>query len=387
MRTAPRYAVVALLVLGASLVAADTVRTARTTDLFCFWTGARLVLEGRNPYHEATWKGETSGVSSDRQGVPRLPPCPGRYGYPLTTAVALAPIGALPFEAAAVVWLALAVGGGLVGTLLIWRAAGGPSTSPAAFTTLVFVSQPFVFTLYTAQFGGVLLGLLGAVLALEHTRPRLAGAALALLALKPHIVVLAVAVPLAWARRGQHAALVGALACGALLLAASVAARPAWPLAWASELATGRAEMMSGAPTTWSLAERLVGTRWAALALLVPLAVAFAFLVRRRLATFDLVATSLLWSLLLTPYAGGHDQVLLAPAWARILATGLSGRPALVIAAVAVASLLPWVLYAYALAGAPDDTASAVVIVATALAHLAALGPSQRSTINPPLYP
>ena len=113
------------------------------------------------------------------------------------------------------------------GTVLIWRAFATGAGGTGLFSTLVFASQPFAFTLITAQFGGLLLGLVGIALALEATRPRLAGAVFALVALKPHVVALALAaVPIRWLLRGPRAAVVGAVVVGVALLVVSLRAAP-----------------------------------------------------------------------------------------------------------------------------------------------------------------
>jgi hypothetical protein len=136
--------------------------------------------------------------------------------------------------------------------------------------------------------------------------------------------------------------------------------------------------MTLGVPTVWSLASVLTGdARFGMVAVAVPAAFYAAALRGRRIPTVDLVAMALVGSLLLSPYAGGHDQLLLAPAWGTILAVALdtSGwvRAALSSAAVLCASLLPWLLYADALTNRPDDTFSALVVIVTACAHAAAL--------------
>jgi alpha-1,2-mannosyltransferase len=383
-------AVPALLSLAAAVASIEVVREPRLTDFFCFWTAARLVVSGEDPYDESVWSAATSGTIVDRSGRERTPPCPGRSGYPLTTSVVLAPFGALPLAPAAVLWQALLIGGALCGTMLVWRAFGNGPGGAALFSTLVLASQPFAFTLITAQFGGLLLGLIGITLALEVSRPRLAGAVFALLALKPHVVALALAaLPLRWLWRGPRAAVVGATLVAAALLAASLALRPSWPLSWLGELGGHRLGMTEGVPTVWSLASIATGDARIGVAVVAALAAIYALALRRRpLATVDVAAIALVGTLLVSPYAGGHDQMLLAPAWATALAAAFRladwRRVALVGATLVCASVMPWLLYIDALLNRPNDAASGLVVIATALVHAASL--ATRPSRDPAAY-
>jgi hypothetical protein len=372
-------AVPALVTIAAAFASIDVVRDARTTDFFCFWTAARLLISGEDPYDASVWTAATAGTVIDRSGHERAAPCPGRSGYPLTTSVALAPLGALPLAAAATLWQVLLIGGALWGTVLIWRALAGAPSGAGLFIALVFASQPFVFTLITAQFGGLLLGLMGLAVALEAARPRAAGAFFAALALKPHVVALAlIAVPLRWLWRGPRAAAASAILVAVALLGLSLFLRPSWVTSWVGELGGQRLGMTLGVPTVWSLASVATGDARLGGVVIAALAAVYALALRgRRLATVDVAAVALVGSLLVSPYAGGHDQLLLAPAWGAVLADASRlarwRRVALLGAVVLCASVLPWLLYTDALLNRSDDTASALVIIATALVYAAAI--------------
>ena len=351
MRRLSVLAVPALLALAAAFASIDVVREPRLTDFFCFWTAARLVISGEDPYDPNVWSEATAGTFVDRSGRERSAPCPGRSGYPLTTSVALAPFGALPLAPAAALWQALLIGGALCGTVLIWRAFSAGPGGTGLFATVVFASQPFAFTLITAQFGGLLLGLVGIALALEATRPRLAGAVFALLALKPHVVALAlVALPIRWSSRGPRVTVVGAALVAVALLAVSLGLRPSWPVSWIGELGGHRLGMTEGTPTVWSLASIATGDARLGIVVIAGLAAVYAFASRGRpLATVDVAAIALVGTLLISPYAGGHDQLLLAPAWGAVLAAAFRldrdwRRGALVVTLLLCASVLPWLL-------------------------------------------
>ena len=67
-------------------------------DFHTFWQASRLLLHGHSPYPSA---------------IPKVAPADGRYEffvYPPPFAAALAPLAALPFDAAAAVWTVLLIG-------------------------------------------------------------------------------------------------------------------------------------------------------------------------------------------------------------------------------------------------------------------------------------
>ena len=81
----------------------------------------------------------------------------------------------------------------------------------------------------------------------------------------------------------------------------------------------------------------------------------------RTLATSDLVAVLAPASLLLTPYARPHDQVILALSWASVIAATLAmrgGARRLALASlVAAAFVLPWALFLLSLVGLSPSAA------------------------------
>src|SRR6266540_945732 len=78
--------------------------TPETTDFRCFWTGANFVATGRDPYDLAEWTRAVYSVGIDAFGRMRESNCFGSYPYPLTTAVAMLPLGVLPLTVAAPIW-------------------------------------------------------------------------------------------------------------------------------------------------------------------------------------------------------------------------------------------------------------------------------------------
>lgn len=336
----------AAIVLPLLLLSAMIALAPYTSDFMCFWTGSRFVLEGRDPYDAIAWTEAMSGEYVDAFGQVRGTFCPGRYGYPLTTAIVLLPLGALPIEIAAPIWQALLVVGAVAGTVLVWRALDGPSSWLPYLLLLVLASQPLWNTVRNAQFGGLLLGTVGLVVYLiARHRFAAAGAAAVLLLLKPHITG-----PVlfgTWSRRTWRPAITS-IVVASLLFAVSLVAQPGWPLGWSVELSSNRIEATSSAASGWTLASWLPGGRIAALAIIGVLSLAALALARRTSVTAtEAVAVLACLTLVITPYSGSHDQVVLVPAWAIVLRRSLErGDQLLLVALPLLAVVLPWALFA-----------------------------------------
>jgi glycosyl transferase family 87 len=334
--------VVPLIALGVAVAL-----TPHTSDFQCLWTGSRFVLDGRDPYDTVAWTDAMSGQYVDAFGTVRPTFCPGRYGYPLTTAIALLPLGGLPIGIAAATWEVLLMTGAVLGTVLVWRALEGPNDGMPTLLLFLLGSQPLWNTVMNAQFGGLLLGVLGIVLYLIVRRPgaSAAGVAAALLLLKPHIFGLVAL--LTWSRR-KGRPFAAFVATSFLLFVAAFAARPSWPGEWLAEALGSRLAVASVATSTWTLAAWLTGGRVLAVLVIAGLTVASVVLVlRRRLSVVQAAALLGCMTLVVTPYAGSHDQLLLVPAWAVLLERALARNDRLSLALLPLVVLvLPWVLYA-----------------------------------------
>ena len=351
MRTVSRHEIRLLVLAVAVLVPVGflgirAALTPETTDFRCFWTGAAFVLNGQDPYDVAEWTRATSGVTADVFGQVRQSNCPGRYGYPLTTAIAMLPFGALPLALAAAIWEFVLFAGAVAGAALLAHAARLSRSLGVALVVLVFASQPFEQTLISGQFGGLSLLALG-LLAAPKLGPIHSGGAVLLAALKPHAIPL---VPLVRAR-GERARTIAIAALPVtLVVLASLAVQPTWPVSWIGELGGQRREMFAASVSLWTLATA-AGTPMLAPALvamgLVPMAVAARR--ARELHVLDVIAVVALGWLLVVPYGLTSDQLApLSAAWVAILRRAVTPTVSLplVIALLAVAGLLPWALYA-----------------------------------------
>ncbi len=367
-----RLAALLAIAILAGTVAAATNAWYQTSDFFCLYHGARSLVLGHDPYDEVWWHSVTGGLYPNPLGGVAPSSCPGRYGYPLWTAVAMLPIGALPLEPAAIMWESLSIAAALAGGWWSWRAARGPSRLGPLYAALLVSSQPFWLLIVYGQITGVMLGLAGALaLLLARQRERAAGIALSWLALKPQIVVLAVPAIALSAIVGRRLRLLAAAAAtAAVMVILPMAFVPGWPLEWSDELSGRRIRVVSLLPTAWGLAGDVLGASWIG-AILIALVVAATWvLVRRvRIDRVGLLALSLPLSLFATPYAWTYDFLVLAVSWSVVLARAVSPRgvrPWLLLVTVALAGPIPWILYAIAFARL-NETLSASVSAATAL--------------------
>ena len=363
---------IALLVIFAGGLAARGALWYQTTDFFCLYHGAHSLVIGVDPYNEAAWQAATGGLYPDPRGGVAPAPCPGRYGYPLWTAVALLPLGVMPIEAAATAWMALSIGAALVGIVAAWSAFGGTSRYAGVFAASVVMSQPFWILLISGQISGITLGLAGLVAsAIARERQRTGGIALALLALKPQTS--AVAIPVAFLQalaQGRRRFAIAALATGALMLIVPLLFVPTWPLEWLGEVSGRRLRVISQLPTAWGFAAQTLGDpAWGA-ALLAIVVVATVLIARGHADPVTVFVLSLPLSLFATPYAWTYDYLVLAVAWGFILACAECTRGAtrltLLLAALVLAVPGPWVLYAVSFVRG-EEALSAVLAAATAI--------------------
>jgi hypothetical protein len=336
---------IALVLTPLAILAMIAAVTPQTTDFFCFWTGSRLVLEGRDPYSQTVWESATAGVSFDALGRFRAGNCAVRYAYPLTTAVAMLPLGALPLGVAAAIWeLVIFISSGL-GLMLLAKAARLDRTDGLALVLLVVSTEMFYGTVLNAQFGGVLLLALG-LLATNALGPARATFGFGLAMLKPHVITL---VPFARATslsgRGLFVPLIAA--CAFFLV--SLAFQPGWPASWLAELGGHRREMFDAAVSLWML-ERAINAPGLAVLLLVPTLalLCLAWWEARPLDPIDGMAVAALAWQLVVPYGLSYDQlgpVAIAVAVTLRRTVTPARRRWMLLALIVVVVLLPWLFF------------------------------------------
>jgi hypothetical protein len=373
----------AVIALVAGYLLARAAIWYQTADFFCFWNGARFLLTGRDPYDEAAWEAATGGFFPDPRGGVYVSACPGRFGYPLWTAIALVPFGAMPLEVAATLWIALAIVASAVGATLVWRAVRGPIGGLPLFMALVLFSQPFWVLLAGGQLSGLMLALAG-ILAwgLAYQRDTVAGAALASLVLKPQVAALIV--PLTFLRalvQRRWRVLAGAILAGIVIVAVAFAVMPRWWNEWLTELGR-RSQALSQFATVWGFSMDLFGTPVPGAIFLAIVVIAVVAIAQRRIfRELPFLGLVIIISLLATPYIWSYDFLVLAVPWAIVLAElqrkSAARRFLFLIGLIAVASLLPWVLYALAFTRG-RETWSVVVPAMTALLLAAAIADRRR---------
>lgn len=377
---AAKLAAVALVLLAAGAAIARANFWYQATDFFCLYHGARSLVVGHDPYDEAWWKEVTGGLYPDPFHDGRLThsACPGRYGYPLWTAVVMLPIGALPLEVAASAWTALSIGAAFVGAWWAWLAVRGPTRLASLYGVLLITAQPFWLLVIYGQITGVVLGLAGLLALLLARRRAAAGAALSGLALKPQIVAVAIpAIALRALVQRRWDVLAFAAGSGAAMVVVPMLFVPAWLIEWLTELIVRRSRVAMFLPTAWGFAAEWLGSAAIGAVLIAAVATACWLLVRRSpVDDVGLLAIGLPLSLFIAPYAWSYDFLALFVSYAFVLARAGRApeltRIRLVIGAVALAGPIQWVLYAFALSHG-NETLSAAVTAATALLVAAAL--------------
>lgn len=380
----PRLVLLALLVAPFVVLGVGVASTPRATDFNCFWSGAHIVLAGGDPYDAPTWAAATGADVVDVFGGKRETHCPAGYGYPLTTAIALIPLGALPIEVAIVPWQAAFILAVAVGIALLARAARLGRPEALLLAILVVVSEPFFYEFIDLRFGGLFV-LAVALLAssdLVHAGP-VFGPLLAVL--KPHLAPVAVLVRLR--ELGLRSAL-AALAPVYVLVGASLLVDPAWPAKWIGELIGHRADMATAgqSSTLWILG-RVVGIPALGPALIafgIGALVTAVWRARGRITRLDAVAAATVGWALVVPYAlSGDHLVALAVVAAAVLR---HPTPRLIVALLGIAGVLPWLLYGTrydVLVYRGLEVSNALIPLALALLLAAAIMPRERAATMP----
>jgi hypothetical protein len=377
---------IALVLVPLGIVGVLAAITPQTTDFGCHWIGPRLVLEGSDPYSTEEWTSATSGASRDVLGRLRTGNCGLRYGYPLTTAVALLPIALLPLEVAAAIWeLGIFVGVG-AGVALLAAAAGLSRFRTLVLALVVLSSQMLYLTVLNAQFGGLQMLAVGLLAVPDRGWVR-STVGLFLVALKPHVLTLT---PFARATTMSRRAFVAVAVVGAAFLLASIAIQPEWIQQWTGELGGYRREMLAETLSLWTL-ERVMNVAGLALAVVVLTlaALAVAWWRSRPVAPLEALAlVAIAWTVVV-PYGLSHDHLAPIALTSTVVLRELDRRRSvpLSVAFVVIIVVMPWLLYllkdVFPWGGGGLEVTNAIVPPAVALLLSSALltrvasGPSQ----------
>jgi len=226
-------------------------------DYVEYWAAGRLNLTAGNPY-------AADALLPLERAVGRTAEVLMMWNPPYTLALAM-PLALLPYPASRLTWLLLNLLAVMVAVAWWWQLIGGPLRRGWLAQLVAFTFFPTVTVLRMGQIGPLLL--LGIVGFLWHERQRrdwLAGAFLALVAIKPHLLYLVWIALLLWlAQTRRWRVLAGAAATLAAATAAALAANPAVigqylaataadsPLVWATPTFGSLLRMLFGFERRW----------------------------------------------------------------------------------------------------------------------------------------
>lgn len=204
--------VVLLLGLGALLLRLPN-NPARATDFLGYWSSARLMARGQNPYDErARLNLQIS------QGWTE--PAPIIAWNPPWLNVLIAPLALLPFDLAASIWFVsspLILGATAILLSNLYRCRNRASVFVALLGTFFF--GPAIRSILLGQMILiVLVGIVGFLWFKRIRRPWLAGASLALTTIKPHLVYLLLPLVLLDALRSKEWRLIGGFVLAMIML-------------------------------------------------------------------------------------------------------------------------------------------------------------------------
>ncbi|MDQ2913602.1 MAG: DUF2029 domain-containing protein [Chloroflexota bacterium] len=216
-------------------------------DFSGFWAGPRAVLAGVSPWDPASYPAARIAFDTQRDDASVL-------NYMPWTVVALLPLGLLPLDVAAWLWMALSMICAAVALRALLREfMPGRAVVHGALGLALFAGQPGFHTIVLGQWALLLMSAVAAIaLAVRAGHARRAGlAALALLA-KPQLFVwtaLGLAIPAFVDARYRRFVTFAVVLAGALVVSAWLAF-PDWFPAWISDIParrTGRSAVLLSA--------------------------------------------------------------------------------------------------------------------------------------------
>ncbi len=334
-----------LLYLNAAGGVLDRQERVRGRDFLAFYVHGRILAQGDGPllYDPEHFRQVQEALATVSETRPRYYPV-----YPPATALLYAPLGALPYETALLLWWLTQAGCAALTAAWLLRVVRPPDAWRNALLIALGAWAPVFSTFLNGQFSWVLLLTVLAGFALHRRRQCFwAGCVFSLLLLKPQLA----AVPALWLLLRRDWKALAGFAVGFLVQAAAVAALAGGDVlaAYVRNLDTclemTRVDQVT-ADHQHALAgilRNLLGPAWADASKLLHAPVALAAVVLlgritangRRAAAAGRVedaaleyAAVLLATLLATPHLLTYDLVLLLPVLAWLWAPFGGGRPA-----------------------------------------------------------
>ncbi|HEX6494868.1 MAG TPA: glycosyltransferase family 87 protein [Acidobacteriaceae bacterium] len=182
-------AAVCILAIGLSVIVLMTSQsTVAERDYITYWASGRLLLHHDNPYGAAALLAldRSAGSTGNRVAIIRYPPSG------LLFELLLAQFGP---RTGGILW-SLALIAALMGSIrLLWQMHG---RQPDRTHLLAYMFPPVLCCVLAGQIGIFLLLAFTVFLCLHESRPFIAGGALSICLMKPHLIALIVVVLLAW---------------------------------------------------------------------------------------------------------------------------------------------------------------------------------------------
>jgi hypothetical protein len=288
-------------------------RVYEASDFLGYWAAANLLAHGQSPYDHTSMLAleQSQGWAGDDPVYSWNPPW---------LHVLLLPLGVLPFRPAAALWFV--IGPLVIGTsiLLLWDTLGKRKHALGLVAALLiaFLFSPTLHAILEGQVNTlILLGCAGFIALSIRRRDTLAGAALVLVTVKPHISYLLVpAILLVCLLRGRWRILLGFVGFLVSLLVVATCLHPGWAEAYLvlfDVVASPLGATTYTTPTVRGVLGACLGIDigiWPSLACLVIFLV-FVWLRGRRTDLADVASLSLLLGLPTAPFGWSTDQVVL----------------------------------------------------------------------------
>jgi len=191
MKTSPlrKLAAFCILAVGAGiLIFAVSTSSAGQRDFISYWAAGKQLIHGANPYDGPAILAleRTAGLEGDRPLLMRNPPIALFLSLPL---------GFVGARAGMIVWMLLLMASLMASVRMIWILFGRRADR---LHLLSYCFAPVLACLMAGQVGLFLLLGIALFFYLHQSKPVLAGAALLLCAIKPHLFLPFVLVLLAW---------------------------------------------------------------------------------------------------------------------------------------------------------------------------------------------
>jgi hypothetical protein len=191
-----------VVVLGALWVKRPIVHEAGfpvvgSQEFVVYWSAVQLLRGGENPYDAAALWNIVESTGGVVYG--------GQLKYPPWMLVLLLPLAPLSFSTATMLWLAVQLVLLLGSGLLLWRYFAPADGRIWVGPLLAVAFAPGIFALRNGQITPwLLVGIVGFLWGTRMRREALAGAALALLTIKPHVAYMFWLAALWWAWQGRR---------------------------------------------------------------------------------------------------------------------------------------------------------------------------------------